>query len=72
MAIEHEVLVQRIFEEGLNGRDYAVWDEVFAADFVAHSALLGEMHVNTNDPPIPGRRRTHSYQCRDTSRSRLP
>jgi predicted ester cyclase len=44
VASEDEELARRIFEEGLNQRDYAVWDEVFAANFVAHSALLGEVH----------------------------
>lgn len=44
MASESEELARRIFEEGLNQRNYAVWDELFAADFVAHSAVLGEMH----------------------------
>jgi steroid delta-isomerase-like uncharacterized protein len=44
MASENEQLARRIFEDGLNQRDYDVWDEVFAADFVAHSAVLGEVH----------------------------
>ncbi len=44
MVDGNERLVGRIFEEGLNGRDYAVWDDVFAGDLVAHSAVLGRMH----------------------------
>jgi predicted ester cyclase len=44
MAPEKDGLVQRIFEQGLNQRQYEVWDELFAPTFVAHSALLGEMH----------------------------
>lgn len=44
MSEENEVLARRIFEDGLNQRDYSVWDEAFAIDFVAHSAVLGKMH----------------------------
>ncbi|MGI9145684.1 MAG: hypothetical protein ACR2IK_03910 [Chloroflexota bacterium] len=42
MIHDAEKLARRIFAEGLNRRDRAIWDEVFAADFVARSGLLGE------------------------------
>lgn len=38
---EHITTVRRIFEQAVNARDFTVVDELFAPDYVAHSALLG-------------------------------
>lgn len=36
-------IVRRIFEQGVNSRDFATFDELMAPDYVAHSAVLGEV-----------------------------
>src|SRR5690242_9104220 len=36
-------IVRRIFNQGINGRDDTVFDAVIAPDYVAHSAVLGEV-----------------------------
>lgn len=40
---EPAAIVRRIFEDGLNGRDFAVFDALLATDYLAHSALLGDV-----------------------------
>jgi steroid delta-isomerase-like uncharacterized protein len=39
----HKALVRRIFDQALNERRLEVLDEIIAADFVLHSAMLGEI-----------------------------
>jgi predicted ester cyclase len=38
-----KAVVRRLFEEGLNERRLEVLDEIVAADFVLHSAMLGDI-----------------------------
>jgi len=40
----NKALVQRLFDECVNQRNYDVLDKLIAADFVLHSAMLGEVH----------------------------
>ena len=37
------LVVRRIFEQVVNGRDFAAVDELIAPDYVAHSAVLGDV-----------------------------
>jgi steroid delta-isomerase-like uncharacterized protein len=39
---ENKAVVRRFIEEGINGRNLALFDEVFAPDFVWHGGSLGE------------------------------
>jgi steroid delta-isomerase-like uncharacterized protein len=41
---DNKAIVRRLFDEGVNGRNYDVLDELVAPDFVLHSAILGEVH----------------------------
>ncbi|HLZ30319.1 MAG TPA: ester cyclase [Chloroflexota bacterium] len=38
-----KAVVRRLFDEAINQRRFDVFDEVVSADFVLHSALLGEV-----------------------------
>ena len=41
MSEENKTIVRRWIEDGLNGRELAIIDELFAADYANHSPRLG-------------------------------
>ena len=43
MSAENKALVRRVFDEVWNAGNFAVVDEVFASDYVGHSAGMGEI-----------------------------
>lgn len=45
MSVEDQkAMVRRLFEEGVNRRNYDVIDELIAPDFILHSVILGDLH----------------------------
>lgn len=46
---DNKALFRQLFEHGVNHRDVDALDELIAADFVLHSAILGELRGREAD-----------------------